>query len=174
MSFNTLILFQTSYVLCFNLISNICGFLGAFSLLVCTFSLKDVSSRRVWYFLQVIGNFFFLIVYLRLCWVCVAARAFSSCRERGLLSSCRVQASCGGGSTLELVEHRLEGALASGAAAPGLSSCGPGLWSTGSVVVVHRLSCSMACGVLAVPRIEPTPALAGRFFTTEPPGKPGW
>ena len=30
-------------------------------------------------------------------------------------------------------------------------------------------------GVLPNPRIEPTsPALAGGFFTTEPPGKPEW
>ena len=29
-----------------------------------------------------------------------------------------------------------------------LSSCSPpGLWSTGSIVVVHGLSCSMACGI---------------------------
>ena len=39
----------------------------------------------------------------------------------------------------------------------------------GSTVVVHRLSCPVACGIL-VPRpgIEPmSPVLAGRFLTTE-------
>ena len=49
----------------------------------------------------------------------------------------------------------------------------PGLWGTGSVVVEHRLSCPEACGIL-VPRpgIEPvSPALAGKFLTTGPPGK---
>ena len=45
--------------------------------------------------------------------------------------------------------------------------------SMGSVVAVHRLSCPKACGIL-VPRpgIEPmSPALAGEFLTTGPPGK---
>ena len=55
-----------------------------------------------------------------------------------------------------------------------LSSCGvqaPG--RVGSVVVVHGLSCPVACGIL-VPRpgIEPTSlALEGGFLTTGPPGK---
>ena len=47
------------------------------------------------------------------------------------------------------------------------------LYSVGSVVAVHRLSCPEARGIL-VPRpgIEPmSPALAGRFLTTGPPGK---
>ena len=43
----------------------------------------------------------------------------------------------------------------------------PGLYSTGSIVVVHGLSCFKGCGVKPV-----SPALAGRFLTTEPPGKP--
>ena len=45
--------------------------------------------------------------------------------------------------------------------------------STDSVVVAHRLSCSMASGNLPGSRIEPlTPALAGGFFTIEPPREP--
>ena len=43
----------------------------------------------------------------------------------------------------------------------------PGLYSTGLIVVVHGLSCFKGCGVKPV-----SPALAGRFLTTEPPGKP--
>ena len=49
-----------------------------------------------------------------------------------------------------------------------------GSWSTGSVVVAHCLSCSVA-SVWDFPGsgIEPvSPALAGRFFTPRPPGKP--
>ena len=49
-----------------------------------------------------------------------------------------------------------------------------GLQSTGSIVVVHGLSCSEACG-WDLPRsgMEPvSPALTGGFFTTESPGKP--
>ena len=51
------------------------------------------------------------------------------------------------------------------------------LWSTGSrragsVVVAHGPSCSTACGIPR-PGLEPvSPALAGRFSTTAPPGKP--
>ena len=46
------------------------------------------------------------------------------------------------------------------------------LWYVGSVVV-HRLSCSLACRIFPGPRIKRmSPPLAGGFFTTEPPGKP--
>ena len=46
------------------------------------------------------------------------------------------------------------------------------LWSTGSIVVVHRLSCSAVCGIFLDQGVEPvSPALASGFFTTEPPGK---
>ena len=46
-----------------------------------------------------------------------------------------------------------------------------GLYSAGSVVVVHGLSCS--AWDLPGPGLEPvSPALAGGFLTTAPPGKP--
>ena len=55
------------------------------------------------------------------------------------------------------------------------------LWLTssehaGSIVAAHRVSCSMAYGVLApCPEMEPTsPALQGGFLTTELPGKSLW
>ena len=42
----------------------------------------------------------------------------------------------------------------------------------GSAVVVHRLSCSMACGIMTRLEMEPvSPAFAARFLTTGPPGK---
>ena len=50
----------------------------------------------------------------------------------------------------------------------------PRLYSTGSIVVAPKLSYSPAY-MWDLPRsgIEPVfPALAGRFFTTEPPGNP--
>ena len=48
-----------------------------------------------------------------------------------------------------------------------------GLWNTGSAAVAHGSSCSMACGNLPGPGTESVSlTLAGRFFTTEPPGKP--
>ena len=60
--------------------------------------------------------------------------AFSSCRERGLLSSCDGQAShCGG-----------------------FSHCGAGaLEQSGLVVVVHRLNCPLAYGIFLDQRSNP-------------------
>ena len=44
--------------------------------------------------------------------------------------------------------------------------------SCAQLVVVHRLKCSLACGIFQGQESNPlSPALAGRFFTTEPPGK---
>ena len=43
----------------------------------------------------------------------------------------------------------------------------------GSVVVAHGPSCSAACGIFPDQGSKPvSPALAGRFSTTVPPGKP--
>ena len=56
------------------------------------------------------------------------------------------------------------------AAARGPSSYSPGLQSVGSVVTAHR---ARGMWHLPGPGIKPvSPALAGGFFTTEPPGKP--
>ena len=91
-------------------------------------------------------------------------QAFSSCDEWRRLSGCGVWAShCGGFSCC--------GAQALG---PGLGSRGSWVYSTDPVVETHGLSCSKT-GRWDVPRsgIEPmSPALAGGFFTTEPPGQP--
>ena len=98
------------------------------------------------------------------------ARAVSSCGEWGLLFVVvrglliAVASRCGA---------RALGAWASVVVAHGLSSCG--LWA-----LEHRLS---SCGTRAQllrgmwdlpgPGLEPvSPALAGGFLTTEPPGKP--
>lgn len=57
----------------------------------------------------------------------------------------------------------------------GFSRCST--WSqcfccAGSGVVVHWLRCSVACGILPRPSIEPmSPTLACKFLTTRPPGK---
>ena len=64
--------------------------------------------------------------------------AFSSFSEPGLLYSCTVQAShCGGFSPC------MAWALGHRASVVRLS----GFSSTGSIVVAHRLSCSVACGI---------------------------
>ena len=51
----------------------------------------------------------------------------------------------------------------------------PGLWNTGSIVVVLGLNCSLACGIFPDQGrcLEPmSSALAGKFFTAELPGRP--
>ena len=116
------------------------------------------------------GDSLFIYLFLAALGLRCCARAFSSCGERGLLfvavrgllvavaSRCRAQAL---------------GASASVVAARGLSCCG-------ARAVEHRLS---SCGAQASllhgmwdlpgPGLEPvSPALAGRFLTTVPPGKP--
>ena len=83
--------------------------------------------------------------------LCCFAHAFSSCSKQGLLF---------------VVLHGLLISMVSLVA--DIGSRHPG-----SVVVAHRLSCSKAMQNLPGPGIEPvSPALADRFFTTEPPGKP--
>ena len=84
---------------------------------------------------------------------------------------------CSGGSSLVAVLRHLT-AAPSLVAETGLSgseasiAVAPGLWSTGAVVMVHGLSFSSACVNLPGPGTEPvSPALAGGFFTVEPPGK---
>ena len=64
-----------------------------------------------------------------------------------------------------VAEHGLQGTSASVVVA----LC---LWSTGSIVVAHRLSGSKVCGIFPEQGIKPvSPALVGRFSITEPPGK---
>ena len=76
------------------------------------------------------------MVYFWLCWVFLVL-LFSTCGEQGLLS-CSVGAShCSGFSC---------GAWALGYM--GSVVAVSRFWSTGSVVVAHRLSCSKACGIL--------------------------
>jgi len=49
----------------------------------------------------------------------------------------------------------------------------PRLQNTGSIIVAHGLSCSLACGIFPDQGSNPMSlTLAGRFFATEPPGKP--
>ena len=100
-----------------------------------------------------------------LCWL------LSGCIELGQLSSCGAQASLCKASLV--LEHRFYNAWASAVVEHELSSCG-------SQALEHRLN---TCGTqsylllsmwdLPGPGIKPTSiALADRFFSTEPPGKP--
>ena len=95
--------------------------------------------------------FIYLFIYLAVLGLCFCARAFSSCGERGPLfiavrGPVTVAASF-------VAEHRLQTRR--------LSSCGS--------------RAPLLCGMWDLPRpgLEPvSPALAGRFSTTAPPGKP--
>ena len=122
-----------------------------------TFSLKMgpiqvfVHSFLVWFGL----NFIYLSLTVLGLHCCM--RAFSSCRQQGLLSSCST------GFSLQWLLL---------------------LWSTSALAVpglpeLRLTSCStqtwLLQGMWDLPRpgIKPmSPAFAGRFFTTKPPGKP--
>ena len=99
-------------------------------------------------------NYFYLFVYLAALGLSVR-RLFSPGGEWELLSSCGAQ-------------------LLTEAAAPVADL---GLWSMGSAHVALGLTCAGACGVFpeqggTEPVSPESPPLAGRLFTTEPPGKP--
>ena len=75
---------------------------------------------------------------------------FSNCGEQGLPSSCSAQAShCGGfscyGAQASVVQH------------VGSAVMVPRLWSTGSVVVVHEISCSSVYGIFLDQGLNPCP-----------------
>ena len=108
-------------------------------------------------------------IYFWLYWVFIAVWAFSSCREQRLFSSCALQASHCNGSPWcwpQALGHA------------GFSNCGLSNYS--SQALEHRLS---HCGTWAYllhsmwdvpqPGIKPISlALASKFFTIEPWGKP--
>ena len=132
------------------------GFLFSQYLLSCKSSLYILDTIFIRYifckqFLPVCAClffFFFLYIYfiylfltalgLRCC-----AWAFSSCGEQGLLF---------------IAVRRLLIVVASLIAEHGLQAHGlQQLWHTGSVVVAHGLSCSMACGILPEQGSNPCP-----------------
>ena len=79
--------------------------------------------------------------------------------------------SCAGFSLVAVWGHLI--AVASLVAEHGLKvAWAQELWCTGSIVVAHRLSCLSACGIFWISDKPVSPAMAGRFFITETPGKP--
>ena len=93
---------------------------------------------------------------------------FSSCSEWGLLCAVLLQLLSAGASLVA------EGGLwASALAAHELRSLGP--WTLEHrrrVSVAHRPACLSACGIFPDQGSNLCLTLAGRFFTTEPSGKP--
>ena len=113
-----------------------------------------VSTGWVTHSVSIFKRILFICFWL--CWVLLLHRFFSSWDGWGLLPCCRTQTphyggfSCGGAHALRSSTRRL--------------------WNTDSVAVVHRLNCFRwdlpESGTEAV-----SPALAGGFFTVEPPRK---
>ena len=111
--------------------------------------------------------FFFLInlfiYYLWLHWVFVAAHGLSLAVESRGYSSLR----CAGFSLQWLLLL-----WSTGSRRAGFSNCGSwasvvvvrGLWSTGSVVVVHGLSCSAACGIFQDQGSNPCPRIGRKIL----------
>ena len=131
---------------------------------------KQNERKKGWgiFFLNFI---ILLFIYFWLRWVFIAVRGLSLVVARGATLCCGVRASyCGGFSCCGAWAL---GTRASAVGARGLSSCG-------SRALERRLS---SCGARAQllrgmwdlpgPGLEPvSPALAGGFPTTAPPGKP--
>ena len=93
-----------------------------------------------------------LFIYFWLCWVFVCVRGLSLVAASGGHSSSQ----CAGLSLSRPLLLRSTGSR-----------------RAGSVVVAHGPSRSAACGTFPGPGLEPvSPALAGGFLTTAPPGKP--
>ena len=89
-------------------------------------------------------------IYFWLHWVFVAGLGFSLLRWAGTALHCCTQASHRSGFSCC-------GAQPSVVATHGFTSCRSGFQSTGSVVVVHGFSCSVACGVFPDQGSNPCP-----------------
>ena len=123
--------------------------------------------------------FIYLFIYLAALGLCCCARAFSSCGEPGLL----FVVVSGGYSSLQCLRFSLRWLLllwSTGSRRAGFSSCGTRAFSScGSRALERRLSscgtrASLLRGMWDLPGagLEPvSPALAGGFLTTAPPGK---
>ena len=122
-----------------------------------------ISGRIFFLIFFFVFNYFILFIYFWLHWVFAAARGLSLVAARGGYSSLQ----CAGFSLRWLL------LWSTGSRRMGFSSCG-------SRALVHRLS---SCGAriqllhgmwdLPGPGLKPmSPALAGGFLTTAPPGKP--
>ena len=111
---------------------------------------KSTYHLGLWLFYFIL--FIYLFIYLWLCWVFVSMWGLS------------LVAASGGHSSSRCADLSLSRPLL-------LRSTGSR--RAGSAIVAHRPSRSAACGIFPRPGLEPvSPALAGRFSTTAPPGKP--
>ena len=116
-------------------------------------------------------TFYLFIIYFWLHWVFVAACGFLWLRRAGATLRCGARAShCSGFSCCRA---QALGAQASVVVVRGLSSCGS--WALECRLSTCGTRAQPLRGMWDLPRpgLEPlSPALAGRFSTTAPPGKP--
>ena len=90
----------------------------------------------------------FIYIFFWLCWVIFAlCRLFSSCSKQGLLSGCGARASHCGCLLLRSTSSRMCRLPQLWHVDSVVAVCG--LWSTGSLVVEHGLSCFAACGIVS-------------------------
>ena len=138
---------------------------GLFTTNMSTVVSHILATNEQQHFINLFIYLFLAALGLRCC-----VRASSSCGERGLF----VVVVCGlliAVASL-VVEHRLQVCRLQQLWHTGSGAVACRLQSAGSVVVVHGLSCSTACRILPGPGLKPlSPALAGGFLTTVPPGK---
>ena len=106
------------------------------------------------FFFKCIYFFNFILFLAVLCLRC-CARAFPGCRERGLLFVVVRRLLIAVASLV--AEHRLQAHGLQQLRHMGSVVVARGLQSAGSVVVVHRLSCSTACGIFLDQRSNPCP-----------------
>ena len=132
---------------------------------VCGFILFISSGT----FSAIIFNFFvILFIHVWLCWVSVAAQAFSLAAASGGCSPVVVW------GLLVAVALLLQ---SMSSRCKGFRGCGTWLRGSGSRALERRLSsCGprawLLCSMWNFPRPGVEPALAGKFFTIEPSGKP--
>ena len=109
--------------------------------------------------------YLFIYLFLAVLGLPCCVRAFSSCREWGLFSSCDPRASGYSGFSCYRAVSRVLG-LQSVVAVPRLQS-------TALMVAGPGLSCSVACGIFLDQGLEPvSPALAGNSYTLRHQGRP--
>ena len=113
-------------------------------------------AHTVWN--KLFWGYFFFNVFIKLFLATLGlgccAQAFSNCGEGGLLSSCGSRTSYHG---------RFSCCRAQALVCVGFSHRVHELWSPGSVVVVHRLSCSTERGILSEQGLNPCPPCIGRL-----------
>ena len=140
--------------------------------LLFTFTLYvSLYLKCISFFKKFIYLFIYLFIYFWLHWVFIAARGLSLVAASGATLRCSAWAShCGGFSCCRAWAL---GSWTSVAVACGLSSCGS--WALERRLSSCGAQAQLVCGMCDLPRpgLEPvSPALAGGFLTTAPPGKP--